>query len=359
MAKEYAILRIEKITSGSGMTHRYEHNMRIGYVENADPALSEDNIIAQDFLNGRTYSQSFTETVSELRALGTMGGVRKNAVLGFEVICRYSHEANERIDPEAWIRKNVEWLNRTFNPPDGTMTYLDRNGREQHRKTNNVKSIIVHMDEGTPHIHAFVVPVDAAGRLNSQPYIGKPYMLGKMQDDYAKAMEEFGLSRGEYKSIATPQKIRKYYTLLNKAVEAELPPVRSGETAEEYRTRAQEVYQTTCCNHRDEIVKKDQEIVAAYSDARASRRKMYKEKEETDKFRKKLAGAVGKDELTDRDIPEIADAVMRDRDFRDAVAEHPDREAAEAASVQYNQMSEWARKQRKKQRRKYRNIEHQ
>lgn len=354
--KQYAILRVDKIRTWGDMNHRYNHNMRIVDVENADASLSYLNYDAQDNLNGMTYSDAFYRTMTDLKIRGTMNSPRKNAVRGLEVVLRYSREAEANIDKDAWVRKNVEWLNKTFNPPGGMMRYTDSDGKVCEESTDNVRSVMVHNDEGGTHIHAFVIPIDEKGHLNASYYLENPRALTDMQNDYAENMAEFGLSRGEYRSIATPEKIRKYYENINRAVGAELPDTLPGETAEAYRERANEEYQAAACHHRDEIVKMNQRIVQANSRTAVVRDELGKERERTKRAEKSLAGITGKESPGPDDIREIKSIVRDYRDFLEAVQSCPDKDLAGRTMEGYNQLLEWERERRRKQRRKKEDI---
>lgn len=348
MDKNYAILRVDKIKTAGDMHHRYEHNMRTGEVLNADPLLYDNNFDAQDLLNGLTYQEMFDNEITDRRVDGTMDKVRRNAVLGFEVVLRYSREAGIRDDQDAWVQKNVEWLNRTFNPPGGVMTYTNETGEQVTKKTNNVKSVIVHNDEGVPHIHAFVIPIDEKGRLNAFYYTGGPAAMRRMQDSYAEAMEEFGLARGERKSVARPEEIRSYYGHIKRAVNAELPEIIPGETIEEYRARANETYRDALCTHRDEIVKMNQRVIAAYSTMTEAKEELNGTKARAVETEEKLERILDKEDLTDEDYRMVRRAVRREQDFEEAVQQYPDQQYARRVQEDHERMIRWQRDRKRK-----------
>ncbi len=43
----------------------------------------------------------------------------------------------------------------------------------------------LHLDEATPHIHAYLVPLDERGKLNCRGLFGGRAKLSKFQDSYA------------------------------------------------------------------------------------------------------------------------------------------------------------------------------
>ena len=74
----------------------------------------------------------------------------------------YSYDdEQERPDTARWVEKSVEWLQKTFNPEDNRIAVKGEDGEIiREIRSDNVKSVVVHMDEAVPHIHAFVVPID-------------------------------------------------------------------------------------------------------------------------------------------------------------------------------------------------------
>jgi hypothetical protein len=81
----------------------------------------------------------------------------------------------------------------------------------------NVVSTTIHRDETTPHLVAYVVPVDeATGRLNAKKYIGgSRHTLSQMQTDFAAEVKELGLDRGIQGSKAKHTSIKEYYENVN------------------------------------------------------------------------------------------------------------------------------------------------
>ena len=144
--------------------------------------------------------------------------IRHDQVYAMEVVSTFSRE--EDITIEAWKKKNVEWLQKTFNQAG--------DGR------NNIASVVFHADEtGNVPCHAIVVPIAPRGRLNTKHYTGGYKIMHKIQNFYAEDMKEFGLERGLEGGQAKHRDIKKYYAYLNRALE--IPEVMPFETAEEFR----------------------------------------------------------------------------------------------------------------------------
>ena len=55
----------------------------------------------------------------------------------------------------------------------------------------------LHRDETTPHLVAYVVPIDQKGKLNCKEFLGGRAKLNKMQTDFANQVKDLGLTRGK------------------------------------------------------------------------------------------------------------------------------------------------------------------
>lgn len=67
------------------------------------------------------------------------------------------------------------------------------------------------MDEKTPRIEAYVVPLDAKGKLNCKAFLGGKSKLQGLQTRYATHNKDFGLVSGLKGSRATHQQVQKFY----------------------------------------------------------------------------------------------------------------------------------------------------
>ena len=74
----------------------------------------------------------------------------------------------------------------------------------------------LHLDEATPHIHAYLVPLDERGKLNCRGLFGGREKLSKFQDSYAEALASLGLERGIKGSRAKHTSVKQYYAAVNK-----------------------------------------------------------------------------------------------------------------------------------------------
>lgn len=224
MNKHYAILKIQKLNRKERreLQMRCNHANRNKNAANVDPTKVTLNRCLVGLENSDWYSL-FKERYAALTyyKLPETKQLRKDAVIGVEVVASMSHEAVEYINIEDWCNANTEWMKKHF-------------GEE------NVLHGVLHMDEGTPHIHFFVTPV-LNGRFNSKEFLGGKLDFVRRQTEYAKAMEPFGLVRGSQNERLNYLSVQELYHETGQGVE-DLPNTKENETAEEYRERVNELY---------------------------------------------------------------------------------------------------------------------
>jgi len=301
--KNYCFVRAEKIQSLGAMQERYDHDYRVRDVPNADPDKADENIFYRD-TNGLSYCDMFNDEIAQRKREGSLQRVNKN--LGIDVVMRMS--SGEGIDKAAWLEESAKWLDEFFNPPGHKATYIDpATGKTVTSDTNNVKSVVYHGDEQTPHIHAFVVPINDKGQHSYDYFLGRTSRFYAMQDTYAKRMEALGLERGVRKSIATPEQMRRYYSMLTDAVDAKLPEPLPGESVHDYKERAEVVLQTEKAQHRNDNVKNFQRYNEALAAGRTERDKYHEKLEKLDER------SVQMERLTkELDVPELGFSEIRE-----------------------------------------------
>lgn len=203
----YGICRIQKLKAGS-VGRSALHTSRKRDTPNADPEKQYIRIIGSpDSPNTPDLETIVRERIGEQT-------IRKNAVLAVEFLLTASPEYFRPDDParaghyeqqqlEDFQHTACEWLlNR----------YGDRIVRAE-----------LHLDESTPHIHAYMVPLDDKGKLNCRALLGgSRYRLSELQDDFAAAMAPLGLERGIKGSRAKHTEVRKYYAAVNASPDATL-----------------------------------------------------------------------------------------------------------------------------------------
>jgi Plasmid recombination enzyme len=185
-----AIARIIKLKQGN-ISASAQHSRRQRETPNADPAKSnvclidaDADVTLEDLVRGRIGDQP----------------IRKNAVLCVEMLLSASPEYFRPDNPAAagdWETAKLEqfqyavqqWL---------TECYGDRIVRAD-----------LHLDEATPHVHAYLVPLDDRGKLNCFGLFGDRAKLSRWQDSYAGAMATLGLARGIRGSRATYTQVKE------------------------------------------------------------------------------------------------------------------------------------------------------
>jgi hypothetical protein len=221
-----AIMRLDKIKTAGAATRVYEHNYRTANVSHADKDKTDDNEELVS-LDGMTLNEKLKERLEQLK--DTNKKVRKNAVLMIEVMTSIPVEDKDKIDVDKWKVSQVEWLKDTFNA-------------NPEKYGDNVISVVLHMDESSPHCHGVIIPIDDKGKLNASYYIDGKVKLSELQDSYSNKMnKEFGLERGIKGSFATHEDMKKFHAAVHEAATTEAPlPIKvngRNETAEEYRER--------------------------------------------------------------------------------------------------------------------------
>lgn len=197
----YVVLHLDKsLDNEVPMT---AHIARTKMPPNAIPELTylnEELVEYPEGVHDRTQAIQYRlETAGLTRKIGT------NQVRVIRVMLTGTQEDMKRIVQErrlkVWCADNLEWLRQTFG-------------------TENVVSVVLHMDEATPHIHAAVVPIvtgerrkvrkEKTDKLNKRKYrtksASRPRLcaddvmsrikLKEYQDTYAAAMAKYGLQRG-------------------------------------------------------------------------------------------------------------------------------------------------------------------
>ena len=127
---------------------------------------------------------------------------RKDAVLAVEYVMTASpewwKEATPRQQAEFFARSE-QWLENKY-------------GKDR------VVAAVIHRDEATPHLSAFVVPLTQDGRLSAKEFIGGRSKMRDDQSTYAEYVKKLGLERGIEGSRATHQTVQHYYESLNRGI---------------------------------------------------------------------------------------------------------------------------------------------
>lgn len=186
----FAILRLQKLKTIGNIGGSLSHNYRTRNTPNADPLRTADN--EHSLQTAESVKTAIENRLPEKR--------RKDAVLCIEHLITASPdwEGWGTTAETAFFEKSKKWL-------------IDKYGAQ------NVIATTIHRDETTPHLVAYIVPLDPdSGRLNAKKYIGGTrHVLSQMQTDFAATVADLGLTRGLEGSKAEHTTIKKYYSELN------------------------------------------------------------------------------------------------------------------------------------------------
>lgn len=197
----FAILRTQKLKSPGAVRRSMKHAFRAQDTPNADMARTPENT--------HIGAQSVDEGMAAFNA-ALPDKYRKNAVLAVEYLMTASPEAmhtKDRASQDAYFADALDWLKA-------------KHGAE------NVIYAGIHRDESTPHMYAYVVPVDPeTGRLNCRRFLGGAKALNEMQSDFAaKVGQRHGLERGIEGSKARHTTVKQYYAALNRPEHTHVTP---------------------------------------------------------------------------------------------------------------------------------------
>lgn len=160
----FAVLRFEKVKTERVLRARGMHNHREGRI----PAHVDRSRTSRNEVEGNA--------LSGFRRLSEGVKMRKNGVLAVEAVVSFSPEKVKDINVARWKQENLKWFAEKF-------------GKE------NILETALHLDEKTPHLHIIFAP-RVKGKWNCREILGGKLKLRKLQDEYALAMEPFGLERG-------------------------------------------------------------------------------------------------------------------------------------------------------------------
>ena len=150
----YAILRTQKLKSKQEVRRSLKHSFREQETPNADPNLTPENT--------HIGAENTREAIQKIEAR-LPEKIRKNGVLAIEYLITASPEdmqGKTRAQQDAYFTDARQWL-------------------EDRHSAENVVYAGIHRDETTPHMYAYVVPIDGKGNLNCRAFLGGAKALSK------------------------------------------------------------------------------------------------------------------------------------------------------------------------------------
>lgn len=219
MAGCFAILRTAKLKTLGNIAASLAHTYRQRETPNADPREAAQN--EHSHPKAAQVMAEVRELLPEQR--------RSDAVLAIEYFVGASpvwFEGKDRRAQDEYFGDALKWLSA-------------RHG------ARNIVGWSIHRDESTPHMVAYVVPLDEAGRLNAKRWLGGRQALSRMQTEFANQVGlRRGLARGIEGSRAHHQTVKDWYAQAQQPVRhahispGELQPkvLRKGFLTSDYET---------------------------------------------------------------------------------------------------------------------------
>lgn len=188
----YCILRAEKLTSFGSIKGSAMHTFREIPTPNADASRTPLN---------KTFGAQDAAAVCAAIEARLPAKRRKDAVLAIEYLVTASPEwfrTAPTKQQNAYFGAAVRWL------------------EARHGKANIV-CVNMQLDETSPHLVAYVVPLTKDGRLSAKDFLGGRKVLSEMQTDFAEKIgKPVGLQRGVEGSKATHTTAKQYAAALQK-----------------------------------------------------------------------------------------------------------------------------------------------
>ncbi|MEM9925041.1 MAG: MobV family relaxase [Cyanobacteria bacterium P01_D01_bin.50] len=204
----YAIARVAKLKKAN-MVGSGAHTSRSKDTPNADPTKQNVRFI------GDTNSSENLERIvlDKINQHKQKRKIRTDAVYCVEILLTASPEYFRPQDPtlggyyeedkvQSWLEASKKWL---------IEQYDDRVVRAE-----------LHLDEMTPHIHAYFVPLDEKGQLRCNHFFNGRQKMRAFQDSYHDAVAHLGLERGIKGSLAKHQDIKDFYRIVEEGKDLEV-----------------------------------------------------------------------------------------------------------------------------------------
>ena len=224
----FTICRIQKIKSFSALARSEAHTARKVNTPNANPQINNLEITGP--------SDNLDLVLKVKNKIGSQK-YRSDAVLAVEMLLSASAEY---FRPNAHHEGGNYDKQRLDDFVDAVVKWLDNSWGDRIVKAS------LHLDEITPHIHAYLVPLDERGKLNCKALFGTRVKMYQLQDSFANAVEHLGIVRGVKGSVATHTKVKKYYAAVNQDsqlldLERYIPQPQAQEASKAYRQRVIEL----------------------------------------------------------------------------------------------------------------------
>lgn len=247
MPSNFSFCHIEKCNNGGSLSFRYAHNFRTVTSESLRHVNPDLTHLNHDLVlnNPVPYEELVEHRFQEVQLqTGSHPKKRKDAVPALEVFLSFSHGANERngFTIEEWEKESYQWLKDYF-------------GQE------NVLSVMVHMDEFTPHIHALVTPFTKDLRLCAKEFTGGPKAMRAIVESYSSYFTKapFCLTKPVGYAKAAYESLDKFHRAIN-TIEDTVLPERGIESEEEYHQKVIDYIKTKEMQALEEVHQKNIQV---------------------------------------------------------------------------------------------------
>ncbi|BCL39914.1 MobV family relaxase [Nostoc sp. MS1] len=204
----YAIARLKKLKRGN-ISGSASHTARERETPNADPTQKNIRFIGSLDPDERLEDLVLAKIAEneQRRKIRTDGVYCVELLLSaspsyFRPDCPTSAGYYEPQKLDDWVEATHQWL---------ADEYGDRIVRAE-----------LHLDEATPHIHAYFVPIDDEGQLRCNHFFDGRQKIHAFQDSYYDTMRLIGLERGIKGSKAQHQDIKDFYRIVEEGRDLEV-----------------------------------------------------------------------------------------------------------------------------------------
>ncbi|MGM3305126.1 MobV family relaxase [Anabaena sp. WFMT] len=205
----YAIARVKKLKRAN-IAGSAAHTSRQRETLNADP--NQQNI---RFIGNVDREEKLEDLVlARIGQYEQKRKIRTDAVYCVEILLTASPSYFRPLDPTAagyyqeerladWLEATQRWLEKEY----GDCAPRTAEG-------NRIVRAELHLDEVTPHIHAYFVPLDENGQLRCNHFFDGRQKMRDFQESYFASVQHLGLERGIQGSVAKHQDIKDFYRIV-------------------------------------------------------------------------------------------------------------------------------------------------
>lgn len=204
----YAIARLKKLKRGN-ISGSASHTARERETPNADP--TQKNIRFIGSLNPEERLEDLV--LAKIAEHEQKRKIRTDAVYCVELLlsaspsyfrpdCPTNAGYYEQQKLDDWVEATHQWL-------------ADEYG-------SRIVRAELHLDEATPHIHAYFVPLDDEGQLRCNHFFDGRQKIHEFQDSYYQTMRLIELERGIKGSRAKHQDIKDFYRIVEEGRDLEV-----------------------------------------------------------------------------------------------------------------------------------------